>query len=462
MVGLGACPLMADAASGIETLSQGWSAAEQEAFWFGNQGSRLLSYDLFLNLEQADSADLFRAPANIERLGYIPWGASQRNPDGLPIGFVKDVDPDTAAAATGFTCAACHTSTIKVGERTLLIDGGQTLADVTRFLDALVAAMQANQEGEKLDRLVTRMHGAAAEAGRREDLLARLRAETAALEARRDRNRSTTEYGHGRLDAFGQIFNEVAANTPGAGTRSPSAPVSYPFLWGAPHSDVVQWNGVSPNAPPFGSLDRNVTEVLGVFGEFTVPADNPAGRPSSVRVPLLAELENLLEHLWRPSWREAGLPLDETQVSEGERVYRQHCGGCHLVLDDPTAPRRSIDAKMIELTEIGTDPRMAIDALAIDQSTGKPYRARQGRGRRHPAPCRQGHFRGRGDRSMRSDHGGARPGRNAPRAPSPSSGRSSSRWRTSAPACRRPGDRSRRHGRCSNSPAPFVSKAKPP
>ena len=286
---------------------------------------------------------------------------------------MKDVDPDTAAAATGFTCAACHTSTIKVGERTLLIDGGQTLADVTRFLDALVATMQANQEGEKLDRLVTRMHGAAAEAGRREDLLARLRAETAALEARRDRNRSTTEYGHGRLDAFGQIFNEVAANTPGAGTRSPSAPVSYPFLWGAPHSDVVQWNGVSPNAPPFGSLDRNVTEVLGVFGEFTVPADNPAGRPSSVRVPLLAELENLLEHLWRPSWREAGLPLDETQVSEGERVYRQHCGGCHLVLDDPTAPRRAIDAKMIELTEIGTDPRMAIDALAIDQSTGKPY-----------------------------------------------------------------------------------------
>ena len=124
MVGLGACPLVADAASDIETLSQGWSAAEQEAFWFGNQGLRLLSYDLFLNLEQVDSADLFRAPANIERLGYIP-GASQRNPDGLPIGFVKDVDPDTAAAATGFTCAACHTSTIKVGERTLLIDGGR-------------------------------------------------------------------------------------------------------------------------------------------------------------------------------------------------------------------------------------------------------------------------------------------------------------------------------------------------
>ena len=100
----------------------------------------------------------------IALLGYIPWVASQRNPDGLPIGFVKDIDPATGAAAMGFTCAACHTSTIKVGERTLLIDGGPTLANVTRFLDTLVAAMQANQEGEKFDRLVTRMHGAAAEA----------------------------------------------------------------------------------------------------------------------------------------------------------------------------------------------------------------------------------------------------------------------------------------------------------
>ena len=108
------------------------------------------------------------------------------------------------------------------------------------------------------------------------------------------------------------------------------------------HSDVVQWNGVSPNAPPFGSLDRNVTEVLGVFGEFTVPADNPAGRPSSVRVPLLAELEKLVEHLWRPSWREAGLLLDETKSARVRRVYRQYCGGrLILVLDDSirAAPR---------------------------------------------------------------------------------------------------------------------------
>ena len=358
----------------IHRVSQGWSAAEQEAFWFGNQGSQLLSYDIFVNLEQADSDELFRAPANIERFGYIPWPASPRNPDALPIGFVKDEDPGTGKAWMGFTCAACHTNLVNYGGRTLLIDGAPTLADMPAFLDALVAAMRANQERPKLARLTKRVYGGTADANKRGLMLRRLREETAALAQRQDRNRSELAYGNGRLDAFGQIFNEVSTHHLGVTTnaRPPNAPVSYPFLWGTPQSDIVQWNGVAENAPPFGALQRNVGEVLGVFGDLRIiPGDPPGGYPSSVRVVELAKLENLIERLWRPSWQEAGLPEpDATAVAAGGEVYREHCQKCHLILDDPTAQHRQVATRTVPLAKIGTDPRMARNAVDLDGATG--------------------------------------------------------------------------------------------
>lgn len=359
----------------ILPLSQGWNVAEQEAFWFGNQGSQLVPYDLFVNLEQADGDELFRAPANIERFGYIPWPVSGKNPDGLPIGFVKDVDPGTGKAWMGFTCAACHTNLVSYGGSTLLIDGAPTLADMPRFLDALLLALQANQERPKLGRLTKRIYGARAGASERALLLRRLREETAALAARQDRNRSDVAYGNGRLDAFGQIFNEVSAHHLGVSTnaRPPNAPVSYPFLWGTPQADVVQWNGVAENAPPFGALNRNVGEVLGVFGDLRIiPGGQSTGYPSSVRVPKLAKLENQLERLWRPSWQEAKLPEpDAAGVAAGTAIYEQHCIGCHVVLEDPLAPRRKVAIRMIPLAKIGTDVRMASGVVDFDPATGR-------------------------------------------------------------------------------------------
>jgi hypothetical protein len=324
-----------------------WTRDEQEAFWFTNQGSQILSYDIFLNLEQASSEELFRSAVKVESFGYIPQPAGGgRNPCGLPIGFTRDLDPVTGREWLGFTCAACHTNVVTHEGRSFLVDGAPTLADMTGFLEALVGAMQANQEGEKFVRLATRVLGQDAEPKARGRLLERLREDTAALVARQARNRSDVAYGNGRLDAFGQIFNEVTAHRLGVFTnvRQPDAPVSYPFLWATPQSDRVQWNGVADNTPPFGALERNVGEVPGAFGELQiVPGDRLGGYPSSVRLTELAKLENQLERLWRPSWQDAGLPaLDPALVARGEDVYReQGCGDCHKVLTDPTDAARS-------------------------------------------------------------------------------------------------------------------------
>ncbi len=71
-------------------IDQGWE--ESDSLWFYNttQGSNLLPYDFFIELEQIDSTEKFIAPENIDSLRYLPQKATVFNPDALPVGFVKD------------------------------------------------------------------------------------------------------------------------------------------------------------------------------------------------------------------------------------------------------------------------------------------------------------------------------------------------------------------------------------
>ena len=48
-------------------LNQAWSQADRERYYQISQGSTMLSYDIFLNLEVAGSQELFRSDANSER-----------------------------------------------------------------------------------------------------------------------------------------------------------------------------------------------------------------------------------------------------------------------------------------------------------------------------------------------------------------------------------------------------------
>src|SRR5450432_2195317 len=130
------------AVGNVQSLSQGWRQEEQQLFYFTTQGSQLLPYDWFLALEQPGSTNLFRADQNMERLGWLLSRPMQLNPDGLPVGFVKDVDDETKRSYLGLTCAACHTAQIKYREVTLRIDGGPTMADADGFITGLTRAME--------------------------------------------------------------------------------------------------------------------------------------------------------------------------------------------------------------------------------------------------------------------------------------------------------------------------------
>ena len=111
----------------VTYLDQGWSQADREMYYQISQGAQIISYDIFLNLEVADSQDLFRSDANTERYGLITQAANPRtNPDGLPIGLTKTVVTEGRwkGEAIGVNCAVCHTGQLTHQGKRIRIDGG--------------------------------------------------------------------------------------------------------------------------------------------------------------------------------------------------------------------------------------------------------------------------------------------------------------------------------------------------
>lgn len=368
-------------------LDQNWTASQSEEFWFTSQGSRLMPYSWFMALEVAAGPELFTSAANMDRYGYISVPASTRNPDGLPIGFVKD----SAAGkddAVGLTCAACHTGSLNIKGRRVIVEGGPSLSDFWLFLNEAVRALRATDtDSAKFARFSQRVMGTA-------DLHTKLKSKLADLETRLRQNTSLNPYGYGRVDAFGHILTRVLAQglnvpanaePPYAPAKDKLAPVSFPFLWDTPQHDVVQWNGVAPNSKllSLGPLSRNVGEVLGVFGELEIKAgrsipflpflSTPPTYTSSAKIQNMVALENQVKSLWSPVWPQKCLPLAAAPVlARGKSLYEANCVGCHLLLGDPERkdPGRQIEAKLSPLSEIRTDPTMAMNFAARTAKTG--------------------------------------------------------------------------------------------
>ena len=142
-----------DRFSQVTYLAQGWSASDSLWFYNTSQGSNLLPYSFFLVLEQSDSSALFRSDENIDRYGYLPQRPTISNPDGLPVGMVRD--RYQGKNYMGFTCAACHTTQINYAGTGMRIDGGPANSDMESFMIDLVNALYATLENpDKLDRFM--------------------------------------------------------------------------------------------------------------------------------------------------------------------------------------------------------------------------------------------------------------------------------------------------------------------
>ncbi len=158
-------------AGGAAYLDQGWTADQRLAFYTTSQGSQLVPYRWFLALEQPASQDKLRSDAKIERLRYLAQAASEANPDGLPVGFVKDKETDWL----GFTCAACHSAQVNYQGAAIRIDGGPSFGDVAGLLTSLTDALrQTLQDPPKFERFAAEVLGSVNTAGERQILKAQM------------------------------------------------------------------------------------------------------------------------------------------------------------------------------------------------------------------------------------------------------------------------------------------------
>ncbi len=348
-------------------LEQNWDADVRQQIHYMSFGSRLMPYDLFVNLELADDEVLLTDASVMDRLGFINQNPASNNPRGLPVGFA--LDESRRGDWVGLSCTSCHTGMITYEGRKILIEGGPGLLDFNQFESVVYRALEAalNRQ-DKFDRLVQRMQL------RNSQEVAVLRStlsERVAFFANRlDINRVSVPYGHGRLDAFGRIFNAVTAtalNMPG-NHHEPNAPVSIPMLWDASHLDLVQWNASAPNKNP-GPLGQNVTTALAVYGQIDLTPGKFSYR-SSVNIANLGYIQSRYYRLESPRWPEKILgKLDAARVATGELLYRDNCLECHALIDR-SAKNRLLSAKLVPVDEVQTDQQMAKNFATLHSATG--------------------------------------------------------------------------------------------
>lgn len=339
-------------------LSQGWDSATRQQVSYTSFGSRFIPYEWFLALEQPNNNRLFRDNTHMESLGFIASIPDRFNPDGLPVGLARDIK-GKGDAWVGLTCAACHTGQVSIGGQQIRIDGGQSLIDFTRYEETILSALKntvANHE--KFSRFAQRVI-ASKQATKKQlteqQLKSSVQDRINGLTEHLAVNATDVPYGHGRLDAFGQIFNAIATealNIP-ENKHSPNAPTSFPVLWDASHLDLVQWNASAPNKEP-GPLFQNAITALAVYGTVTV-VENKLTYESSIKVSNLGYIQSRFYQLSAPQWpaQFAG-ELDAAKMKEGAVLYQQHCVQCHQLVD-ASDKKRKLRAVLTPASEVGTD-----------------------------------------------------------------------------------------------------------
>jgi hypothetical protein len=348
---------------GAIALEQGWSERSWERTAYTSIGSRLLPRNWFLVLERSDDTGFFRDDSNLARFGFLPQGANEFNPDGLPVGLAIAHGGDSSYV--GLTCAACHTGELRYGGKRLRIAGGAGMIDIAAFEDALLQSLQSTAADQ------TKFSRFSAHAGNPPQLRDDLERSIKRLGRRTRINHVDVPYGPGRMDAFGQIFNAVSAeflDLP-ANFHTPDAPVSIPSLWNTPRMTRVQWNGSSPNTS-IAPLVQNVTTALAVYGDADLQQPGILGYRSSVDIAALGHLQRRNTQLRSPVWPEDWFgKLDRAAIARGHAVYANECVRCHVEADR-NDNAQTLATTLIPVAEIGTDPKMACNFVDRRVDTG--------------------------------------------------------------------------------------------
>lgn len=364
------------------SLSQGWTSDQRNWFYSVSQGSELMDLGWLTALEQPGSPPYAEQPLfmtnDLQRFGFIPNPDRTKNVKGLPLGFA--INWRDHRALVGMTCAACHTGQVKYGSTIYQIDGAPGGADFQGFLTDLNQSLQQTaQSNQRFGRFAERVLNGSSDPVAKARLWTTFRNFAARFDPYITKSLPSDQtWGPARLDAFGMIFNRVSGyDLPDdRNYHFAKAPVSYPFLWGMPWHNKVQWNGSAPNVNKLDRLARNVGEVLGVFAtaDLSPPGDVLRYYKTSAYRGHMLDIEELLLKLKRPKWPAAFGPIDQDLANRGAGYYKQYCVGCHASFD-PDRPK-SINVFMDQLANVKTDPNMVTAAATTevytDQLAGVP------------------------------------------------------------------------------------------
>nr|MBA2485392.1 hypothetical protein [Nitrospira sp.] len=294
----------------------------------------------------------------------------------LPVGFTKTMfphDPRGVKEYLGITCAFCHTGELHVshkdrGRVTIHIDGGASMQNNPKFLEALITSLGSTASD---DAKLSRFAGAVLKEWNNEESKNRLKnALVGLVSTLAERSRpEVKQWGLGRFDALNRGSNAVFMPMALANERALDAPVSIPPLWNVHLYDWVQWNG-SIQHP----LARNIAQVIGIgAGLFqNPPFQDPQDRKrllllkrppdpfaSSLEIDKLQQLERMIATIKPPHWPEEFFgEINAAKAMEGKKLYRNNCKHCHVpkLLDSPTLFGQRFKMNIIKADEIGTDP----------------------------------------------------------------------------------------------------------
>jgi hypothetical protein len=353
----------------VTYADQGWSDADRDTFYTTSQGSHMMPYAWFKALRRLDVDEPFAAD-QLQRYGYLR-NDRPNNSEGLPVGFV--IDGDAASGQVGMTCAACHTGQLEYQKNgvtlALRLDGAPANADFQQFLTDLVAASrQTLAQSVRFDAFAKAVFGTDFTTANAGQLKLNFGAWVKQFGDFMTASLPSSPWGPGRLDAFGMIFNRVAARDLGVpgNFKMADAPVSYPFLWNASRQDHTQWNGGVPNGLYIQGLARNSGEVFGVFADFKpklfphIPLTSPVVdfNANSADFAGLQTLEEKIATLSPPPWPRDIFGLDETLAQQGKALFDANCGECHAEKTSPQLRR----AWVTPVVAAGTDPKMVANA----------------------------------------------------------------------------------------------------
>jgi hypothetical protein len=359
-------------------LNQGWSQDDRDWYYHFSQGSAVLSYDIYLNLEVAGSQEPIRSSANY---GLLPGTVSSYNPDGLPVGISKTtvatpIKGWPAGDYAGVTCAACHEGQLAYKGKRIRINGGNSsIVDLPGLSRGLDEALQATlSDTAKFNRLATRLGASSTEA----KVKLRKRIESEAVRVHEYATRTAVSphpWGPGRMDALTLIVDRTTAELTGIPQNwDPGiAPAKPPFLWNAPQGHWTQWGGYA-----FEPISRNLGETMGVYLPIDLSSKTPAEGlfQSNAALLDLQRVENQLARLAPPSWPEDVFgKIDRDKAKAGKALFTQYCASCHNAwpyrwTEPNKYGKRFVLVGLTPQTYIGTD-RAQFDALKPLAITGE-------------------------------------------------------------------------------------------